>query len=164
MKTIKYSDVDASKFSKFGYICNLLKPEGERISDDSSVFYRDMIQLGYYTDATASVCQLAKRPMIIEGAEYHSLCGEVILALDGDIIIPIAPALPDQRSPAEFFEAFYLKKGTMVYLRQGVWHSAAFPVDSATVNLLIILPERTYAKDCHVMDFDEAERIMIEAA
>jgi ureidoglycolate lyase len=164
MKTIRYSDLEGGRFGKYGYTGNLLLPVGEKIADDSSIFFRDMIQLGSYTDAAASVCQLAKRAMIVTGAEYHSSCGEVIVPLDGDIIIPLAPALPVDSSPVDHFEAFHVKRGTLVYLRQGVWHSAAFPVDSAVVNLLIILPERTYAKDCNVLSFGEAERIKIEPA
>jgi ureidoglycolate lyase len=163
VKTIPYSDAHGARFSRYGTTCSLLNPEGEKIADDSSIFYRDLVPLGYFVDAAASVCQLVKRVMIVEGAEYHASCGEVIVPMDGDVILPLAPALPANRSPADRIEAFYVKKGTLVFLRQGVWHSAAFPVDSATVHLLIILPERTYAKDCHVTIFAEAERIKIGA-
>jgi ureidoglycolate lyase len=164
MKTIRCSELEGGRFGRYGYTGNLLRPQGEKIGGDSSIFFRDMIQIGSLAAAAASVCQLARRAMIVTGAEYHSSCGEVIVPLDGDIIIPLAPALPVGSSPADHFEAFHVKKGTLVYLRQGVWHGAAFPVDCEVVNLLIILPERTYANDCHVLSFGEAERITIEPA
>jgi ureidoglycolate lyase len=164
MKTIRCSGLEGGRFARYGYTANLLRPEGEKIRSDSAIFFRDMIPLGSLKAAAASVCQLGRRAMIVTGAEYHSSCGEVIVPLDGDIIIPVAPALPAGSSPVDHFEAFHLKRGTLVYLRQGVWHSAAFPVDCEVVNLLIILPERTYANDCHVLSFGEAERIRIEPA
>ncbi|MCK5328144.1 MAG: ureidoglycolate lyase [Candidatus Latescibacteria bacterium] len=57
---------------------------------------------------------------------------------------------------------FRIPKGTMVVLRPGVWHHAPFVVNEPVANVLIILPERTYATDCTVVELEEKERIRIE--
>ena len=51
----------------------------------------------------------------------------------------------------------------MVTLRPGVWHHGPFCVDTASLQTLIILPERLYAYDCTVLTAPEADKLRIEA-
>ena len=51
----------------------------------------------------------------------------------------------------------------MIVIRPGVWHHAPFSVNAQAANVLIILPERTYANDCEVFEIKEEDRIRIES-
>ena len=51
---------------------------------------------------------------------------------------------------ADKVEAFRVPQGYAVMCRPGVWHHAAFPVGDKPVNVLIVLPERTYVNDVFV--------------
>jgi ureidoglycolate lyase len=53
-------------------------------------------------------------------------------------------------------------RGTLVVLRPGTWHHAPFAIDDKPANVLIVLPERTYANDAVVVELEPAERIRIE--
>lgn len=57
---------------------------------------------------------------------------------------------------------FHVPAGTMVVLRPGVWHHAPFTTNHRSVNILITLPERTYANDCTVVEFAPADQIAIQ--
>ena len=59
-------------------------------------------------------------------------------------------------------QVFRVPMGTMVVLRPGVWHHAPFTVDDDPANVLIVLPERTYANDCLVVELGE-DGVSIEA-
>ena len=84
------------------------------------------------------------------------------MPLDGDILMHVAPAVPDDQPPVDQIEVFHVPKGTMVVINPGVWHQAAFPFNCESVNILCILPERTYAIDCHLRDLPEGKLVEIE--
>ena len=93
--------------------------------------------------------------MVIDVSEFHSACGEGNLPLDGDIAIHVGPATPNGETPVGRIEVFRVPKGAMVVMRPGVWHHAPFALDTDCVNTLIVLPERTYANDCQVVEIDK---------
>ena len=88
---------------------------------------------------------------------------EGMLPIDNDVIIHVAPATPcDGRVPEEKIVVFRIPKGTMVVIRPGVWHHAPFTVNDSPANVLIVLPQRTYANDCEVFHLEQNDRIRIE--
>ena len=101
--------------------------------------------------------------LVIDTYEYHNTCAEAMLPLDGDAYIHVAPAGPADRIPYDAVEVFRVPKGMMVTLRPGVWHHGPFCVDTASLQTLIILPERLYAYDCTVLTAPEADKLRIEA-
>jgi ureidoglycolate lyase len=46
-------------------------------------------------------------------------------------------------------------------IRPGVWHHAPFVLEGAA-NVVIVLPERTYANDCVVVPLEGDSRVRIE--
>jgi ureidoglycolate lyase len=52
-------------------------------------------------------------------------------------------------------------RGTFVTLNAGVWHHAPFPHGANVVNMVIVLPERTYANDCLVVPLSKKEQVKI---
>jgi ureidoglycolate lyase len=91
--------------------------------------------------------------------EYHNYTAEGILPLDADILIHVAPATPEGEVPLVRIEIFRVPKGTFVSLHPGVWHHAPFAHDADVANVLIVLPERTYAQDCHVTEIAQDDQI-----
>ena len=65
--------------------------------------------------------------------------------------------------PLEEIEIFRVPQGTLISLRPGIWHHAPFTVNSECANVLIVLPERTYANDCTVYEIPEESQIEIES-
>jgi ureidoglycolate lyase len=164
MKTVRIEELNAETFQPFGFFARLIDPAAEKIGASPIEFYRDMAQLdlGGASIASFSTCRVEPREPVIDVTEYHSYTGEGILPLDGDILIHAGPATPpDSPPPIERFRVFRVPRGTMVCLRPGVWHHAPFAIGKNPVNVLIVLPERTYANDCVVVELAESEQLGI---
>ncbi len=166
MRTIKTRELQAEAFAPFGTYANLIDPgaDTEKIGAAPIEFFRDMVQqgLGPAGAASFSVCRVEKREMIIDVAEYHTAAAEGILPLDNDVLVHVGPATPANGSvPTDRFLVFRVPKGTMLVLRPGVWHHAPFTVNDQPANVLIVLPERTYANDCEVFELKDQDRIKI---
>ncbi len=158
MRTVRIEELSAEAFAPFGAYARMIDPPGERIGSRPVEFFRDMVQLGLGTATVASfsVCRVEPRPLAIDVSEYHNTSGEGILPLDNDVLIHVGPATPPADPlPLERFRVFRVPRGTCVALRPGVWHHAPITPNEAPANVLIVLPERTYAVDCVVVRLPE---------
>ncbi len=163
MRTVQIETLSAEAFWPFGFIANHTDPSGEKIGAAPIEFFRDMAQLdlGRATKASFSTCRVEQRAPVIDVTECHSRTGEGVLPLDADVLIHVGPAAPNGTVPLEQFRVFRVPRGTLVVLRPGVWHHAPFVLNGAA-NVLIVLPERTYANDCVVVNLPESDQIRIE--
>jgi ureidoglycolate lyase len=163
MRTVKIENLEHNTFLPFGFIANHTNPNTEKIGSDPTWFYRDMAQLdlGTASKASFSTCRVEQRELVIDVTEFHSRTGEGVLPLDSDVLIHVAPATPNGVVPLEQFRVFRVPRGTLVVLRPGVWHHAPFSLEGVA-NVLIVLPERTYANDCTVVELAVSDQIRIE--
>jgi len=150
-------------FANYGTFRNMIDPQTPALGEGPVRFFRDMLQLelGTATRASFSICMVEKRPLVVDATEYHNNCGEGILPLDGDVLIHVAAAAPGALD-TKTVEVFRVPKGTMVVLNVGVWHHAAFAYGSDCAHVLIVLPERTYAKDCYSTELPKKSRVQIK--
>ncbi|MBN2617018.1 MAG: ureidoglycolate lyase [Spirochaetales bacterium] len=161
MKEIKIEELSLEAFNEFGSFNNMINPSNIHFGTDPVTFYRDMLQqdMGVKTVTSFSICRVIPRDFTITISEYHSHCGEGILPLDNDIVIHVAPGAPNGELPVDQFKAFRVPKGTMVVLKPGVFHHAPWCLNNKEANSLIVLPQRTYANDCIVIEHKEDEKI-----
>jgi ureidoglycolate lyase len=164
MSKLIIKELSGGSFTQYGSFAKMIGPDTYHFGENPIKFYRDMLQLelGNATQASFSVCQVKQRPLVIDVTEYHSSCGEGILPLDADILIHVGPASPNGETPLNEFEVFKVKKGTMVILKPGVFHHAPFVTGADVANVLIVLPQRTYANDCEVFDIKSDDQLEIE--
>ena len=163
MRDVAYRALSVEGFAKYGQYANMINPRAPRIGEEPIEFYRDMAQsyLGAVPVGSFGVCRVVKRPFIIDISEYHDFTCETVMPLDGDVLMHVAPAGPDNEFPFEQAEVFKVPKGTLAVLRPGVWHHAPYAFGCEFVNCLIMLPERTYLNDCKVYAFPEAKPLKI---
>lgn len=165
MKTIKAEPLQVEAFLPFGFYANMINPKTEKLGTPPIEFFRDMVQMdmGGVAIPSFSICRVEKRDFVIDVTEYHMSTGEGIMPLDNDILIHVAPASPVKTPPPlDKIRVFRVPKGTMVVLRPGVWHHAPFTVNEKPSNVLIVLPERTYARDCAVVEIAKADQIQVK--
>jgi ureidoglycolate lyase len=163
MRSVKVKELSLEDFNIYGRFYNLANAEDSAASKNPIEFYPDLLplMLGRPTEtASFSICRTLPRPFVVNAAEYHSWCGEGILPLDGDVLIHVGPPTSGE-CPTDRMEVFRVPQGTMVALRPGVWHHAPFSVDKS-VSTVIILPNRTYANDCILIDIPEKDQFAIE--
>lgn len=164
MRKVYVEELERDSFNSFGFYENMINPVTEKNSEKPIEFFRDMLQLnlGSSTRASFSICRVEPRPFLIDTNEFHSSTGEGILPLDNDILVHVGPATSGE-VPFERIRVFKIPSGTMVVLRPGTWHHAPFTLDNKPTNVLVVLPERTYATDCSVRVSDDEDIIYIEA-
>lgn len=150
-------------FDQYGSFSRLINPDKVSVGPAIHEFFCD--QLVYYTASTSpvgiSTSRVLKRPVVVDTTEIHRCCGEVILPLDGDVYIHVGPRSDIDDPPYEKFELFRVPQGTAVYMRPGTWHFAAFPCTQDCVNVMVLLPERTYANDCIVAHIPKDRQIRL---
>lgn len=168
MREIRYRALSAEAFSRYGAFADMLDPEANRpssmrIGAPPIEFFRDMLQTGLGSDSVASfgVCRVTRRAFVIDASEYHDTSCEAMMPIDGDVLMHVAPAVPEGRFPVELAEVFLVPRGTMVATRPGVWHHGPFAFGQERVSCLVTLPERLYARDCTSVELRPEERLSI---
>ena len=98
--------------------------------------------------------------MIITQQEYHTTTWEMILPMNDDMILHVAPA--SAGTPVgDLAQAFLVPKHTLVKMNAAIWHLAPLPATQEQLAAMIILPECTYANDCTVVDLPEEQQFEI---
>ena len=164
MRTVNVEELSPAKFLPFGFYDHMINPVGLKIGSAPIEFFRDMLQqdLGSASIASFGVCRVEPREAIINASEYHNFTGEGMLPLDHDIFFHVGPATPPNVAPPlDEFRVFYATKGTLIVLRPGVWHHAPFTVNENPASCLIVLPQRSYATDCTVVELPEQDWVRI---
>ncbi|MCP3968272.1 MAG: ureidoglycolate hydrolase [Lentisphaerae bacterium] len=163
MKKIKIQKLSIEKFHRYGSFANMLNATGDSIGEGPFIFFRDMLHQDLSRDSVCySILRVQPREFKIEASEYHNFTAEMLMAMDQDIAIHVAPADSGEDIPVDRFEVFRVPKGTMVILRQGVWHHAPFSLNDKPANILIGLPERLYKNDLVAMKIPEGKQPAIE--
>ena len=146
MKTIKAEPITREAFAPFGTFYDMLNPDGYALEGEIHKFYPDRISESCPT-------RVGYSPIVVKKTE-------MILPLDDDMIIHVAPA-SGGAIVTDWAKAFIVPKGTLVKINTAVWHLAPLPVHAKELHALIILPECTYANDCTVVDLKDDERFEI---
>ncbi len=162
MRNIKTEALTKEAFAPFGEYYKMDAPEGYPLCGEIHKFFPD--RLTTYSSGKLSFSPiLVKRPdeMKITAVEYHTTTAELILPLNDDMILHVAPPSAGKPLP-EYTKAFLVPKNTLIKMNACVWHLAPLPANSAELCAMIILPECTYMNDCTVVDLKEEEQFIIE--
>lgn len=161
MKTIQAVPVTHEAFAPFGQFYSMGAPDGYALCGQIHQFFPDRITADSVHRVGYSPI-LVKKPekMIITQQEYHTTTWEMILPLNDDMIIHVAPASAGA-AVGHLSQAFVIPKNTMVKINAAIWHLAPLPVNQEQLTAMIILPECTYANDCTVVDLPEEQQFQI---
>ena len=155
-------NLTTESFRKLGEFKNLYTAGDEYAGNKvEEGFFPDLLRLNNNgNDVSVSITRVFGKKKEISTAELHTNCCEGLLPLDGDVYIYAAPAFWFLKF--EETKLFYVPKGTLVKLKAGVIHGSPISVTGEPVNVLILLPERTYANDCKFMELKESQQMQIE--
>ena len=161
MRTIKAIPISYENFAPFGQFYTMDAPKGHALCGELHQFFPDRLtadcnhQVGYSPI-------LVKKPekMVITQQEYHTTTWEMIMPLDDDMILHVAPASAGV-PVTEQAQAFIVPKHTLVKMNAAIWHLAPLPASKEQLTAMIILPECTYANDCTVVDLTAEQQFEI---
>lgn len=161
MLKIKTEELTHEGFAPFGAFYSMTEPEGYSLNGEHHRFFPDRLSESYGTRVGFSPI-LVKKPkeMVIEQVEYHTATPEIILPLNDDMILHVAPASAGV-PVTTLTKAFVVPKGVMVKINTAIWHLAPLPAHVDELKALIILPECTYVNDCTVVMLEEDEKFQI---
>ena len=161
MREIKSQKLDREAFRPYGDYIDLLHVKQMEQREEDNIFVPDLVELHLDGRMPASICvaRVSECERVVSVLEYHQFTCEGILPLDGDIDIFVGPS--SFRVDPETIEAFRVPQGTIVRLNPGVLHGRQFVVDTPAVNVLILLPERTFGNDCTFTRLEEKDQIRI---
>ena len=95
MKEIKVETLSREVFYEFGSYSDLLHPDGVYLGDIPARFYRDRVTASYDPASLVAfgVNEIYPREKnTLEKTEHHFNTCEVLMPMDGDIIIHVGPA------------------------------------------------------------------------
>ncbi len=161
MRAVPADRITHEAIAPYGAMADFLEPQGFSLDGALHRFFPDRVMINS-EDAFAFSPLAVKKPkkMVVDAMEMHELADEIILPLDDDVVVHVAPTTPELPDTTKA-EAFLVPKGTLVKLNRGVWHLAPLPVNLPVVHVLIGLPQRTYAMDCEFVPLPESERFEI---
>lgn len=161
MRKIKVQALTHESFAPFGQFYKMEQPEGYALCGELHQFFPDRLvadsnhRVGY-----SPIVVKKPEKMIITQQEYHTTTWEMILPLDDDMILHVAPA-SGGTPVTHLAKAFLVPKHTLVKINAAIWHLAPLPASMDTLTAMIILPECTYANDCTVVDLPIEEQFEI---
>ena len=163
MGVLPVSQLTKEAFEKYGSYTSPFCGEEYFFDGGFFRFHRDAIQqnLSRESIVSFSVCEVLENPNCLTALEFHDYCEELIMPLDGDMIMVVGPAVGAAECPVDQLQAFYVPKGTYVRMHCGVWHGIPFKLCEGTLHILCALPERTYRKDCIEVDLRD-QQITVE--
>ena len=161
MRTIKAVPISCENFAPFGQFYTMEQPTGHALCGELHQFFPDRLTADSNHRVGYSPI-LVKKPerMIITQQEYHTTTWEMIMPLDDDMILHVAPASAGV-PVTEQAQAFIVPKHTLVKMNAAIWHLAPLPATKEQLTALIILPECTYANDCTVVDLTAQQQFEI---
>lgn len=161
MKTIKAVPVTHEEFAPFGQFYPMGSPEGYALCGEIHSFYPDRVVADSNHRVGFSPI-VVKKPekMVITQQEYHTTTWEMILPLDDDMILHVAPASAGA-VVTDYAKAFIIPRNTLVKMNAAIWHLAPLPANNEQLTAMIVLPECTYANDCTVVDLTPEQQFEI---
>ena len=162
MRTIKVEALTKEAFAPFGQYYTMDTPDGYPLSGEIHRFFPDRV-VAYQGQNVAFSPILVKKPEImkITQSEYHTTTCEMIMPLNDDMILHVAPPSAGKPLP-EYTHAFLVPRHTLIKMNACVWHLAPLPANVDELCAMIVLPECTYMNDCKVVDLAADEQFVIE--
>lgn len=161
MNIIKARPITHEEFAPFGQFYQMDVPKGYALCGEIHSFFPDRLVADSQHRVGYSPIQVKKpEKMIITQQEYHTTTWEMIMPLDDDMILHVAPA-SGGKPVTELAQAFVVPKHTLVKMNAAIWHLAPLPASKEMLTAMIILPECTYANDCTVVDLKPDEQFEI---
>ena len=161
MRKVKGQPLTHEAFAPFGQFYAMEQPQGYALCGEIHQFFPDRVtadsnhRVGY-----SPILVRKPEKMIITQQEYHTTTWEMILPMNDDMILHVAPA--SAGTPVgDLAQAFLVSKHTLVKMNAAIWHLAPLPATQEQLAAMIILPECTYANDCTVVDLAEDQQFEI---
>lgn len=161
MKTIVAQPISREAFAPYGEYYSMLEPAGHALCGELYAFYPDRLSAASNSAIGFSPLVVDKpEHMVIRTVEFHTHSWEMLLPLNDDMVVHVAPLTGETYLP-ELTKAFVIPKGTLVKFHPTVWHLAPMPVHEQKLYAMAMVAQCTYLHDCTVVQLEENRQMEI---
>lgn len=159
MKTIEITSVTSENFRDLGQFIRI-PAEGEREPTTQSPFFKFYGGLGLMNCHglfELGICTFKRREFVADQLEQHAGTPELLYALDGPFVMPVAPII---RRNGEAFPDLARVRAIKVNQYEGVifddgnWHWAPYPLQE-TSSVIVGFKKDTGINDIVIRDLEE---------
>jgi mannose-6-phosphate isomerase-like protein (cupin superfamily) len=129
-------------------------PAGEEFRYDQTL--RD---IGLAGPLSSGSLECAPRPKTLVKMERHLKTAEVLVALDGDAVVCLAPPQEPAGGRLQGLTAVRVRAGESFVMETGAWHWIPYPAGSRTVRFLVVFRNATGDDDLHFVDLAEPRAV-----
>lgn len=155
--TLSVRPISSKSFSRFGTFISAT--EGAPLEAGAVEAYKEKVAVLDVGGGRVSVgaLNLKQRPLGFYKLERHTATPELLVAVKGDVALPVAPANQPQLAPdIQELEVFRLNQGEAVMMKAGVWHGLPLPLQGDAA-LLVIFREGTPIADFQSYDAEKEQ-------
>ena len=126
------------------------------VNDPALRYWPDLFHFDVDGPIEVGLCVTEAREPVVRKLERHLQTPELLVALDGDMLVPVAP--PSENGPRDLGGVQLPRNHAFVFGR-GVWHGWPLPTTGGTVRYLVIFRRGTLGKDLDVRELPEPVRL-----
>jgi len=133
--------------------------EGKReptLQSEDFKFYGGLAVMNIKNVFELGICVFNQRALETDQMEQHAQTQELLFAIDGDFIMPVAPIVQKNGEPwpdLDHMVAIRVPMGQGVVFNNGIWHWAPFPL-KATSSVIVGFEKDTADKDLVIRELD----------
>lgn len=159
-RVLAVTPASAESFRRFGVF--VAAAEGAPIPEGSAFSYKEKVGVMATRGSTSvGILRAVGRSPEFHEMERHVATPEMLVALEGDVLVPVAPANhPAEAADARAIEVFRLRQGEAVILDPGVWHWLPYPL-SPEAAVLVVFKEGTPDHDFTLCDLQATQGVTL---
>jgi ureidoglycolate hydrolase len=148
--------LDPDVFRPLGQVLRIPEDGSRRptLQNESFKFYGGLGLVAVKDTFEFGVCTFKRRHLETRQLEQHAQTPELLYAIDGDFIMPVAPikrARGLARPDLARLQAILVRQGEGVIFKDGIWHWAPFPVKKSS-SVLVGFKAGTAKRDLIIRD------------
>lgn len=157
---ISVKQATKENFAKYGQLIDL-NELGEATIDVGIVqFWAKQADVDFGDECEIGVLQVKKHDMVFKELENHFKTPTLMISLDGDFILPLAPC-QDEVPAVEEIEALKIKQGQLYKMEAKCWHGEVYPTDKDQLTLLVFLKKGSLDDDTVYKPLSEECRVIL---
>lgn len=131
MKQIAAEHVTPENFKAFGKVIAVPKDRKPDAQSEIQTYYGQLAIMQCTGSIQLGICVAKQRENIVEELEQHAQTQELLAALRGDFLVPVAPSLVEGGKAVPDVEhalAVRVNQGEGILFDTGIWHWTPYPV------------------------------------
>ncbi len=126
---------------------------------ESHTYVETNIDLKIEAPCSSGALECAPRPKTLARMERHLATREILIALEGESIVCVAPPQESRDGDLTGITAVRVRSGQGFIMEVGAWHWIPFPTGKTPARYMVIFRSGTGKSDLHFHDFKSPHNV-----